>query len=67
MNTWKEYNTSERRYQTYTKRETAMTKETMGIFQPKHTMILIQKVYQKTITYLQGESQTESKDVLCYL
>jgi len=67
LDTWIKYKNSERRYQTYTMRETAMTKETTGILQPNHTITLIQKVYQKTIMYLQGESQTESKDVVCYL
>ena len=44
-----------------------MTKETMGILQPKHTITLTQNVYQMTIMYLQGESHTESNDVACYL
>ena len=67
MDTWIEYKNSERSYQTYTKTETAMTKETMGILQPKHTITLIQNLYQKTIMYLQDESQSESKDVVWYL
>jgi hypothetical protein len=67
LDTWIEHKNSERRHQTYTKRETAITKETMGILQPKHTITLIQNVYQKTIMYLRGESHTESNDVACYL